>query len=277
MSNRASLAVAVGLAVAGCGTSTSMAPRTFGGDRPVDLQIPDTIEPGKRYPLVVVLHGFGATGVLQEAYFALNGLPAANTAFVLAPNGTANSTGKLFWNADPNCCDFEHQNPDDVAYLGGMIDEIVKAWPVDPKAVMVIGHSNGGFMAYRLACDRADAISHIVVLAGEAASTACAPSRGVHVLHAHGTLDDSIAFSVAAPSVQKWSGYDSCTAQRDPGPALDVDSMLAGAETRTETARGCAAGGSVALWTIDGAGHIPALSPAFQAAVWQWFTTHPRP
>jgi polyhydroxybutyrate depolymerase len=276
MSNRAVLVIALAL---GCGTSppAAVAPRTFGGDRPVDLQIPDTIEPGKRYPLVVVLHGFGAIGRLQEAYFGISGLPARNVAFVLAPEGTPNSTGKQFWNADPRCCDFERQNPDDVAYLGGVIDEVSAAWPIDGKQVMVIGHSNGGFMAYRLACDRADAVSHIVVLAGEAASTACAPSRGVNVLHVHGTLDDSVAFTGAAPSVQKWTGYNGCAGPRDPGAALDVDSGLAGAETRTETARGCPAGSAVALWTMEGASHIPALSEAFQPAVWQWFTGHPRP
>jgi poly(3-hydroxybutyrate) depolymerase len=70
------------------------APRTFGGDRPVNLQIPSTLEAGKLYPLVLILHGFGANGFVQEAYFGMSSLAADDTAFVLAPDGTTNSMGQ---------------------------------------------------------------------------------------------------------------------------------------------------------------------------------------
>lgn len=270
-------ALAVVVLVACGSTSTPPPPRTFGGDRPVNLQVPSTVEDGKLYPLVVVLHGFGANGFLQEAYFGMSSLAADDTAFVLAPDGMTNSMGKQFWNADPNCCDFEHQAPDDVAYLGGLIDQVSAAWPIDPEAVTVIGHSNGGYMAYRLACDRADVIGSIVVLAGQAASTTCAPSQAVNVLHIHGTVDDSVPFAVAAPSVQSWAVYDHCGAKRDPGPALDLDSTLAGSETRTEATTGCPAGVAVDFWTVEGGSHIPSLTTAFEPAVWQWLTTHRRP
>lgn len=269
-------AIAVVVLVACGSTSSTPPPRTFGGDRPVNLQVPSTVEDGKRYPLVVVLHGFGANGFVQEAYFGMSSLAADDTAFVLAPDGTTNSLGKQFWNADPNCCDHEHQNPDDVAYLGGLIDEVSAAWPIDPKAVVVIGHSNGGYMAYRLACDRADVIGDIVVLAGQAASTTCTPSRAVNVLHIHGSADDTVPFAVAAPSVQTWAAYDHCGAKRDLGPALDLDGTIAGSETRTEVATGCPAGVAVELWTVEGGGHIPSLTSAFEPAVWQWLIDHRR-
>ena len=37
---------------------------------------------------------------------------------------------------------------------------------VDPGRVCLIGHSNGGFMSHRFACDRADLVAAIVSLAG---------------------------------------------------------------------------------------------------------------
>jgi polyhydroxybutyrate depolymerase len=277
MTSRAIVAVVL----VACGSTSTPPgtppPRTFGGDRPVTLQIPSTLEAGKLYPLVLILHGFGANGFVQEAYFGMSSLAADDTAFVLAPDGTTNSMGKQFWNADPNCCDLEHQGPDDVAYLGGLIDEVSAAWPIDPKAVTVIGHSNGGYMAYRLACDRADVIGDIIVLAGQAASTTCAPSQAVNVLHLHGTADDTVPFAVAAPSVQTWAAYDRCGTTRDPGPALDLDGTLAGSETHTEATAGCPAGVAVDFWTIDGGGHIPSITTAFEPAVWQWLTDHRRP
>jgi len=270
-----SRAIVVVLLVA-CGASTPP-PRTFGGDRPVNLQIPLTLEAGKQYPLVLVLHGYGANGFLQEAYFGMSSLANDSTAFVLAPDGLENSLGNQFWNADPNCCDFEHQNPDDVAYLGGLIDEVSAAWPIDPKAVVVVGHSNGGYMAYRLACDRADVIGEIVVLAGQAASTTCAPAKPVNVLHIHGTVDESVPFAVAAPSVETWAAYDQCGPKRAPGPALDLEVKLAGSETHTEATAGCPTAIAVDFWTVEGGSHIPSFGSAFEPAVWQWLTDHRRP
>ena len=60
----ASLAHLHGLAA--CGGDPAERPRTFGGDRPVELQIPAALDEGKAYPLVVVLHGYSITGFIQE-------------------------------------------------------------------------------------------------------------------------------------------------------------------------------------------------------------------
>jgi hypothetical protein len=79
-----------------CGSqSATPPPVTYGGDRPVKLQVPTTIDPGAHYPLVVVLHGFGASGFVQQAYFAMGMLATTNQAFVLAPDGLTNSAGQF--------------------------------------------------------------------------------------------------------------------------------------------------------------------------------------
>src|SRR5262249_1381496 len=156
---------------------------------PVDLQVPPDFDEAKHYPLVLVLHGYTVTGFVQEAYFGMKAIVDDDEAFVVAPTGNSDSQGRPFWNADPACCDYEHANPADVGYLGGLLDDIAAAWPVDKQRVYIAGDANGGFMAYRLACDRADALAAIVVLAGAASldPAACAPSRPVSVLHLHGT------------------------------------------------------------------------------------------
>ena len=271
-----------------CGGSDPVdRPKTFGGDRPVTLQTPATLEDGKTYPLLVVLHGYGATGFVQEAYFRVNGLPAANQAFVLAPDGLIDSTNHQFWNADPACCDFDHQNPDDVGYIGGLIDDVLASWPVDHGAVFVLGHSNGGFMAYRMACDRADVISAIGVLAGDAASmpASCQPSRTVNVLHVHGTADAVVPYDPgtgsvtglgAEASVMQWAGHNGCGTTRTAGADLDLDTAVPGAEAHTSSTTGCPAGGAVDLWSLEGSGHLPVLSAEFPTLVMQWFTDHRR-
>jgi polyhydroxybutyrate depolymerase len=270
------------LVLAACGTSSPKPkpPTTFGGDRPTDLQVPPMLVHGQQYPLVLILHGYGANGFLQQAYFGMNDLAKQGLAFVLAPDGLTDSTGSEFWNADPACCDYDHKNPDDVGYLGGLIDDVSAAWPIDPQRVYVIGHSNGGYMAYRLACDRSDVVTNIVVLAGAAASdpSTCTPHRPVSVLHMHGTADAEVPYTPAAESsVAQWAQHDGCAATRTAGASLDLDTSLPGAETTTGTYDGCPVGITVELWTIQGAMHVPALDQrSFGTLILQYLEAHQR-
>jgi polyhydroxybutyrate depolymerase len=251
-------------------------PRSFGGERPVTLQVPDRFDDRREYPLILVLHGYGANGFLQQAYFGVGDLVKSGDAFVLSPDGTADFGGKLFWNADSMCCDFNHIGPDDVAYLGGLIDDVLDAWPIDRGAVYAIGHSNGGFMSYRMACERADLFAAVLALAGVAVDVPCRPSSAISVLHVHGTDDAVVPYAGAVPSVTQWAGLDGCSGTRARGDNLDLEMGVPGAETRTESTGGCPAGVAVDLWTLEGAGHIPSFGPSFTPTAWQWLTAHRR-
>ncbi len=269
------LAVLGLLLLAACGDPAER-PRSFGGARPVTLQVPPQLDDGRDYPLVLVLHGYGANGFLQQAYFGAGALATRGDACVLAPEGTVDFSGTQFWTADPVCCDFNRLEPDDVGYLGGLVDDVLERWPIDPGAVFIMGHSNGGFMAYRLACERADRFAAILALAGNAVSLPCQPARPVGVLHLHGTADDVVPYAGAAPSVDQWAGLDGCSGARARGADRDLEAGLAGAETRTESTAGCPAGVAVDLWTLEGGGHIPSLGAAFAPTAWQWLTDHRR-
>lgn len=280
------IAPIVFILLAACGDDGGPRPTTFGGDRPVELKTPATLTDGKDYPLVVVLHGYGASGFVQSAYFNTSMLPGMDAALVLAPDGLVDASGKQFWNADAACCDFDGKKPDDVGYIGGLIDDVLASWPVDRKQVFIVGHSNGGFMAYRMACERADVIAAIAPLAGLASSdpAACNPSRPVNVLHMHGTADDTVPFGPtsaigtvgALGSVAQWAGKNGCGTTRTPGSDIDLVPALAGAETHRSTETGCPAEGAVELWSIEGGSHIPAFGSSFLGTLMQWFTDHRR-
>ena len=74
---------------------------------PAWLEVPPALEDGATYPLLMILHGYGATGFLQESVFQLRNIADDENIFVIAPEGTIDSGGSQFWNADPACCDFE--------------------------------------------------------------------------------------------------------------------------------------------------------------------------
>src|SRR4029079_2491638 len=129
---------------------------------------------------------------------------------------------------------------DDVGYLDAVIDDVEQRYNIDTRRVFVAGHSNGGFMAHRLACDSADRVTGIVSLAGVTweAAALCQPSAPVAVLQVHGDHDDTIPFSgtLSEPLAVRWGAMwamrDGCSGGlQDTGTTLDLDASLPGSET----------------------------------------------
>jgi polyhydroxybutyrate depolymerase len=276
-----------GSGAGGAGGSGGQAP--IGGDRPVEVFVPSGYQDGTPAPLVILLHGYGASGLVQELYFNLRPLADARGFLYAYPDGTIDANNSRFWNATDACCNFFGSDVDDSAYLRQVIDEIKARYTVDPKRVFVLGHSNGGFMSFRMACDHADAIAAVASLAGAVAAdaAACAPVEPVAALQIHGTADDTILYDGgmifdntypgAIASAQRWATLDGCDAMPTAGPALDLEADLAGAEATTEAYTGCDPGGHAELWTIEGGGHLPALSADFSTLVIDFLFAHPKP
>ena len=85
-----------------------------------------------------------------------------------------------------------------VNFVLSVIDDIALHFNVDPRRVYLVGHSNGGFMAYRMACDHPDRIAAVATHGSFVTSWDCAPSQAVHVLHMHGTLDQAVNYTAGA-------------------------------------------------------------------------------
>jgi len=246
----------------------------IGGDRPVTIALPVDLTTESSAPVLILLHGYAFTAAAQESYLGLTPL-VDELGFVYAmPDGTVDTTARPFWNATDACCDFYGSGVDDVAYLAGVIEEITAAYPVNPERVYLFGHSNGGFMAHRLACDRADLVAGFVSLAGAThlAPGDCAPSEPVHVLQLHGTDDDIIRYGggstviggdypSAEQSVASWVAKNGCAGAPEMLDPSDLVPGLDGPETERQKYGDCDPGGSVALWSIENAKHIPNFGP----------------
>lgn len=265
----------------------------FGGARPVTLQVPDDYDPACPAPLLLVLHGYGASGELEANYLGLTALVEGRGVLLAAPDGTLDNRGSRFWNAGISaCCNFSNLPVDDVAYLGGLLDEIRGVYAVDPARVFVVGHSNGGFMAHRLACERAADIAGFVSLAGGVSQEpiACRPSVPVSALQVHGDQDTIVlydggtnilnlgggAYASAPDAVARWASHDGCQPTTSAGARLDLELALPGDDTAVTSFDGCPAGVAATLWTIEGGGHSPQFSGRFAAPVWRWLDTHAR-
>jgi polyhydroxybutyrate depolymerase len=255
--------------------------------------VPTGYDKTKPTPLVIMLHGYSASGVLEEAYFQLSATSDAQTFLYAYPDGTRDPMNNLFWNADDACCDFYSIPVDDVAYVNAIIDDVETKYNVDPKRIFVVGHSNGAFMSHRLACDSSDRIAAIAALAGEvwADPSKCNPSSKISVLGIHGDADTTILYDggVAATgfpayppeltTMATWAAKNGCSgALTATGNTLDLDSKLPGNETVEKAYGGCPSGIDVKLWTIQGGGHIPTLThPTWGDSIWAFFAAHPKP
>jgi polyhydroxybutyrate depolymerase len=262
----------------------------IGGNRPVSVHVPPGYVPGTPAPLVVMLHGYSASGAVEESYLNITAQSDARGFLYAYPDGTVDARGLRFWNATDACCNWANAMVDDAEYLSSLITEIEARYSVDPKRVFLVGHSNGGFMAYRMACDHADQIAAIASLAGAmfADVTKCAPKAPVSVLQIHGTADTVIdymggmnqghAYPDAPTTVADWATLNGCAMPPDTSaPHLDLDASLVGDETSVTRYAGCEPGGQAELWTIQGGAHIPALSPTFSSSVVDFLLSHARP
>ncbi len=266
-------------------SSSTIAPVAF-ADRPYNVFVPSTYDSGTPAPLVILLHGFSAWGELQEAYFQLQPQAETRGFLYVHPDGLINSISKHFWNATDACCD-DTQSVDDSGYLTFIIDEVSAAYNVDQTRIYLVGHSNGGFMSYRMACDHADRIAAIVSLAGATwlDATKCAPSEPVNILQLHGTADQTIQYDggrtllakypSAETTVETWSTYNGCTGGHESLGTIDIANNIEGVETTKEGFTGCPVDGAVELWTIEGGPHIPGLQTTFAADIVDWLYAHP--
>lgn len=257
--------------------------------RPVNLYIPSVYDGQTPLPLVIMLHGYTSSGTNREAYMRFSPLAQARGFLYCYPDGTVDIFGDRFWNATDACCDFYKSGVDDAGYLGALIEEIARQFAVDRKRIYLIGHSNGGDMAYRMACQYSDLIAGIASLAGTTFldPSRCQPSQPVNILQIHGTADDSYLSDAFQPgalqSVQFWAGYNGAADPiTDPVPSMNLDLAVPGLDTVITRYTHAPPGGAVELWTINGGGHEPTFYSGSSAAefaprVIDWLLAHPKP
>ena len=260
-------------------------------ERPATLLAPLEYDGRRAYPALLWLHGRGQRGLASAQQFAMTEEAQSQGYFVVLPEGTVDAEGQRFWNATPACCDLFDTGVDDVAYLQGLLGELRETAGIDPDRIFVMGHENGGFMAYRLACESAETLAGVVAVRGSdfVADDTCVPQQPVSVLHIAGTEDSfplyvgqevGPGYASASDAVRRWAGRAGCDVDSPVvGARLDLDARVQGAETAvTRYEDGCMA--PAALWTVEGSGDGPVLDrsepvPIFTRLVLDWLAATP--
>ena len=275
--------------------------------RPYDVHVPLRYDATRKIPVVLDLHGYGDSASQEAAYLRLDDVADREMFIVARPEGTKDNAGNRFWDATDACCDFTGSRVDDVAYIGAVLDDLERKYTIDKRRVYVVGHSNGAFMAYRLACDLAPRIAGVVAVSGATWNdfSRCKPGDKVSLLAIAGDADPLVHISGGAiddatlalikeagiklptpfipikrqyPSaevtVATWAKLDGCTGELAATGELDLDTKLDGNET-TRRAYTCE-GAAVELWTVRGGGHMPAFGAAFGDEIYSFLKAHPK-
>lgn len=259
---------------------------TLDGERPATVVLP--AEPGDA-PLMTVflLGGYSWHAWELDAWMGLSSAVDRERFLLVLPTASLDRKRKPFWAATDTCCDWYGAGVDDAAYLSALFDRVRDTFPVDPSRFAVVGHSNGAFMGFRMACEPGSPLSALVSVAGSSwmKPEGCHADHPVSLLQVHGTVDDIMPWegdheAPAVPEVlDRWAARAGCT----PGSLTaepERQEIMADAvqrETTVSRYQGCAPGLDVALWRVEGADHYPAFGPEFVRRSLAWIREHPAP
>ena len=245
--------------------------------RKARVHVPTSYDPIARTPVVINIHG--RTGWAQQQANLSRAIAKSDAEgfIVIHPEGTGSPTA---WNAGGGCCDpAAANNVDDSGFISQLIDEAAARLCVDADRVYVMGLSNGGYLAHRLACEHADKIAAIGPVAGVISMPTCNPTRPMPMMIVHGTADSIVQYSWEAQTVNFWKVTNGCTTE-----AVTFTNGAASCVTHG----GCTDGADVVMCTLDGVGHqwpggesLPFLGAnsndlVATDAIWDFFVAHPR-
>lgn len=188
------------------------------------LNLPPGYYDAAGFSLVIAMHGGGGSASQFESTSKLTEKANASGFIVVYPEGTGVINT---WNAGTCCGASASNNINDVKFISMLIDKLVTTYKINPKKVYATGHSNGGMMSYRLACELSTKIAAIAPNGSTMVVTQpCNPARSVPVLHMHSKLDQHVVYTggygngvsgVYCPPLDSvlnvWSLKNSCSTQ----------------------------------------------------------------
>ena len=156
------------------------------------LHIPADVNP--RSSLVIVMHGYmGSAGEIMD-YSGFNAIADRDGFIVAYPEGTIDQHGYRFFNVGYD--DHATSTVDDLGFISSLTSDLQNQLGVTPERTFIAGMSNGGDIAYFIACNHSELYGAMASVTGvlmKHIRDECVPAKPLPVLQIHGT-DDAISY-----------------------------------------------------------------------------------
>ncbi|MGD8318960.1 MAG: PHB depolymerase family esterase [Gemmatimonadota bacterium] len=230
-------------------------------DRSYLLHEPPDLDPTRRYPLLVLLHGAGGSGRSFHALLDPDSATDAAGFITVFPDGIGGT-----WTVGcGGCTAAERAGANDVTFLQTLVHQLVEGLPVDPARVYVAGFSQGAQLAQLFGCQSSEPPAGIASVAGllyRDPASGCTPRGAFPVIFIHGDHDPVMriaGFGAGAnilsldETVGVWLASMAC--DTPPEVSERPDSVGDGSWVTTIRYGGCAAGGPVVVERVNRGGH----------------------
>ncbi len=229
------------------------------------VYLPNNYTGSTTFPLVIYLHSYGWNAQQGMNYTQLNQVADDSDFIVVYPSGVPN------WNSgigdNPG---WSTPNVDDVGFIDALIDTMSNNYSIDLERIYACGYSNGGMMAYKLACQLSHRIAAIASVGG-CISTSTAessnPVRTIPVLQIHGTSDPWVPINGSTgwysvdQTLSHWTSLNDCV-QVDTTILPDLD-PTDGCTVEKVSYTNCSDNSSVVYYKVINGGHSwPGAGPA---------------
>ncbi len=291
-----STAGASGCGAAAAAGSVTLSVLAGGHTRLVIVHVPTGYGAASQVPLVLDMHGSGATAADQETFSRMDATADQDAFIVAYPQGLIPDGSGFDWNVPGVPLVGGRAVPsgaaDDVSFLTQLVGALEARYCIDTSEVYATGFSGGARITSQLACDASTTFAAVAPVSGLRRPTPCPATRPVPVIAFHGTSDpvdpyDGNGEAYWTYSVPEAAGYwgeqDQCAA---------TPTTTDGQGYTLTAYPDCAGGASVELYSVTGEGHEwpggPTVSHALSSVLgpqsdavdaddlmWAFFAAHP--
>ena len=172
-----------------------------GLDRRYYVYVPSEVK--KDSPMLFMLHGYGSTIELFLGSTEVKKLADRDKVILVVPEGTP-AVGLNHWDAN-----LRYEEIDDLGFIETLRNSLIEEHHVNEELVFLGGHSNGGFMAYKIACEAPHLFRAYMsvsgTMSGETWET-CQVDEEVNLFHFHGTSDLVVPMDGSMTELFGWGG-----------------------------------------------------------------------
>jgi len=226
------------------------------------VHLPSSYEASNSLPLLIALHGRLGTGKKMIKQTGFNGIADREGFIVAYPEGF-----KRGWADGRGITHADKQGVDDVAFIDKLIKVFQERFSIDSTRIYIAGHSNGGFMAQRLAVERSHKFAAVAVVAAslsEWLASRFTPGRAMPILFIHGTADPVTPYVggrqpggarvlSVEDTVKIWAHFNVCNKSPE---VQEIHGLNNGPLVSVFTYGSCRNHSQVKLYRIEDGGHV---------------------